>query len=52
MLNEVVFRKTNKKWREDTGITAKNKNIRDEASITELIVLSNIEFLNSKLIET
>jgi hypothetical protein len=52
MLNVVVFRVTNKEWRERTGIKAKDKNIRDNASITELIVLSNIEFLNSKLIET
>jgi hypothetical protein len=50
MLNVVIFWKTNKKWREETGVKIKDKNIRDNASITELIVLSNIEFLNSKLI--
>ena len=52
MVNMAVFWITNKEWREKTWITTKNKNIRDEATIEELVVLSNIEFLNAKLIET
>lgn len=51
ILNLALFWKTNKQWREETGITSKNKNIRDYATIDELLVLSNIEFLNSTLIE-
>ena len=52
MLNLAVFWKTNKSWREESWIISKNKNIREYASIEELLVLSNIEYLNSKLIET
>ena len=51
MLNLAVFWKTNKQWREESGIKFKDKNIRDYASIPELTVLSNCEYLNSKLIE-
>lgn len=51
MLNVVLFSKTNKQWREESGVTSKKKNIRDYASIEELLVLSNLEFLNSRLVE-
>jgi hypothetical protein len=51
MLNLAVFWTTNKDWRDESGIKFKNKNIRDYASIAELTVLSNCEYLNSKLIE-
>ena len=51
MINQAVFWKTNKSWREETWIIDKRKNIREYATIEELLVLSNIEFLNSKLIE-
>lgn len=51
MLNIAVFWKTNKMWREETWINYKNKNIRDYANIHELLVLSNLEYLNSLLIE-
>lgn len=51
LLNVVVFWKTNKEWREESWITSKKKNIREYASIEELLVLSNSEYMNSKLIE-
>ncbi len=51
MLNVAVFWKTNKQWRIDSWVKFKDKNIRDYASIPELTVLSNCEYLNSKLIE-
>ena len=51
MINQALFWKTNKLWRDETWITDKSKNIREYATIEELLVLSNIEFLNSKLIE-
>jgi len=51
MLNVALFWKTNKQWREETWISSKKKNIREYASIEELLVLSNLEFLNSRLIE-
>jgi len=48
MLNVVLFGKTSKEWREQS----KNKkgNIRDEASINELLVLANLESYNAILI--
>jgi len=51
MLNVVLFWNTNKQWREESWVTSKKKNIRDYASIEELLVLSNLEFLNSRLVE-
>ena len=51
MLNIAVFWKTNKIWREESLIDSKKKNIRDYADIYELLVLSNLEYLNSLMIE-
>jgi hypothetical protein len=51
LLNIAVFGKTNKQWREETWINTKKKNIREYASLEELIILSNCEYLNSTLIE-
>lgn len=51
MLNVAVFWKTNKIWREETWINDKRKNIREYANIHELLVLSNLEYLNSLMIE-
>lgn len=51
MLNIAVFWKTNKMWREETWINSKKKNIREYANIHELLVLSNLEYLNSLMIE-
>jgi len=51
MLNVAIFGKTNKIWREETWVKSKNKNIRDYANIHELLVLSNLEYLNSLMVE-
>lgn len=49
MINVVLFGKTAKEWRE--GNSDKNGNIRDEASINELLVLANLESYNAILIK-
>jgi hypothetical protein len=48
MLNMALFGKTAKQWREETGI--KNENMRDYASVEQLIILINIESLNADMI--
>ncbi len=48
LLNVALFGKTAKQWR-DTNPNAKG-NIRDEASIEQLVVLSNLESINAVLI--
>ena len=48
-----LFGKTAKEWRDDTSpgsISEKNGNIRDEATIEQLVILSNIESINAMLI--
>jgi hypothetical protein len=52
MLNLAVWGKTAKQWREENPEKPSNTNIRDFASIDELIVLSNLEVLNSKMIDS
>ncbi|MBQ7955421.1 MAG: KilA-N domain-containing protein [Lachnospiraceae bacterium] len=49
VLNVALFGKTAKEWRERNA--EKRGNIRDYASINELICLSNLESLNAVLIE-
>lgn len=49
VLNVALFGKTAKEWREQNA--GKSGNIRDYASINELICLSNLESLNAVLIE-
>lgn len=48
LLNVALFGKTATEWR-DENLTAKG-NIRDDASIEQLVVLSNLESINSVLI--
>jgi hypothetical protein len=48
LLNVVLFGCTAKDWK--TNNPAKKGNIRDHATIEELMILANIEFLNGKLI--
>ncbi|MBQ7994774.1 MAG: KilA-N domain-containing protein [Bacilli bacterium] len=48
LLNAALFGKTAKEWRDQNP--DKEGNIRDYASVIELAILSNLEFLNSKLI--
>lgn len=49
MLNVVLFGKTAKEWREANA--NKNGNMRDYASINELLVLANLESYNAILIK-
>ncbi|MBY0244692.1 MAG: KilA-N domain-containing protein [Sphingobacteriaceae bacterium] len=48
LLNMALFGTTAKEWREDNP--KKDGNIRDEASIEQLVVLSNLESINAVLI--
>lgn len=49
MLNIALFGKTAKQWREETG-KPKSVNMRDFASVEQLIVLVNLESMNADLI--
>jgi hypothetical protein len=54
VLNLALFGKTAKQWREDTSTgsaSEKKGNIRDFASIEQLVVLSNMESINAMLIQ-
>lgn len=52
MLNYCLFGCTAKEWREaNPALSKQGKNIRDFASINELIVMSNIESLNAEMIK-
>ena len=48
ILNVAIFGKTAKQWREETGF--KRGNMRDFASVEQLIVLVNLESMNADLI--
>lgn len=48
MLNMALFGKTAKQWRDETG--NKKENMRDYASVEQLIILVNIESLNADMI--
>ncbi len=51
MLNRIVFGKSAAEWKsENRGLARGGKNQRDYASATELVVLANLETLNSHLI--
>ena len=51
-LNLALFHITSKQWRaENPDLTVGNKNLRDYATTSELIVLSNIESINALLME-
>jgi len=49
ILNVAIFGKTAKEWKEEA--LEKLGNIRDEATIEQLVVLSNLESINSLLIQ-
>ena len=51
LLNLALFGCTAKQWQEANRELAKTMNIRDTATINQLIVLSNIESLNAELIK-
>ena len=51
MLNEIVFKTTAKQWRLLNADKPTDKNIRDFASILELVILNNLQFLDSMLLQ-
>ena len=51
LLNLALFGCTAKQWQEANPELSKTMNIRDTATINQLIVLSNIESLNAVLIK-
>jgi hypothetical protein len=51
LLNLAIFGCTAKQWQESNLELAKSMNIRDAATINQLIVLSNIESFNAELIK-
>lgn len=53
LLNVALFGKTAKEWRDDTSsgsVSEKKGNTRDEATIEQLVILSNIESIDAMLI--
>lgn len=50
LLNVALFGFTAKMWRDSNPELAKNSNVRDYATIHELIVLSNLETHNAQMI--
>lgn len=51
MLNEIVFGMTAKEWRRLNIDKPKGKNMRDYADVLDLVVLNNLQFLDSMLIQ-
>ena len=51
MLNEIVFKTTAKQWRDTNTDKPLDKNIRDYASVLELVILNNLQFLDSMLLQ-
>lgn len=51
MLNVIVFGCTAKDWRAQNPNKPTNHNMRDYASVLELVILNNLEFLDAMLIQ-
>ena len=51
MLNEIVFGQTAKSWRSNNADKPIDRNQRDYATVLELIVLNNLEFLDAMLLQ-
>jgi len=51
MLNNIVFGCTAKDWRTQNPDKPSNHNLRDYASVLDLIILNNLEFLDAMLIQ-
>ena len=51
MINEIVFKTTAKEWRMQNADKPVGKNIRDYASVLDLVILNNLQFLDSMLIQ-
>ena len=50
MINKIVFGNTAKEWRLHHGDKPVDRNQRDYASILDLVILNNLEFLDSMLL--
>jgi KilA-N domain len=51
LLNIVLFNKTAKEWREENpSLASKDENIRDHASMEQLVILTNLESFNASFI--
>lgn len=51
MLNEIVFGTTAKQWRALNPDKPANRNMRDYASVLDLVILNNLQFLDSMLLQ-
>lgn len=51
MLNEIVFKMTAKQWRALNPDKPVDKNMRDYASVLDLVILNNLQFLDSMLLQ-
>lgn len=51
MLNEIVFGSSAKQWRIDNPDLPADRNMRDYASVLDLIILNNLQFLDSMLLQ-
>jgi len=51
MINEIVFGKTAKEWRQENPDKPAGRNMRDYASILELIVYQNLEAMDAMLLQ-
>ncbi|MEO1258086.1 MAG: KilA-N domain-containing protein [Bacteroidota bacterium] len=51
LLNEIVFQTTAKQWRMANPDKPVEKNMRDYASVLELVILNNLQFLDSMLLQ-
>jgi hypothetical protein len=53
ILNMALYGYTAKQWREaNPDLAANNKNMRDFSSITDLLIMSNLETMSAQLIQT
>ena len=51
MINKIVFGNTSKEWRLHNADKPTNRNQRDYASVLELVILNNLEFLDAMLLQ-
>lgn len=51
LLNEIVFKTTAKQWRMSNPDKPLDKNIRDYANVLDLVILNNLQFLDSMLLQ-
>jgi len=51
ILNQIVFKMTAKEWRALNTDKPVNRNMRDFASVLDLVILNNLQFLDSMLLQ-